>query len=590
MKWILNIIFIVNCWLVCFQVTVSGIPVSQPVLRTTLAASWDENWFGSVAVDDINNDGKKEIVAGRHSVLYVWDNTGKKLWRAPVGENASSTNDHGSSRQYASPVVGDLDGNGKMEIAIAYSNNVAVYDHSGALLPGWPQTFPGSEGEIRSIAGVDLDRNGRVEILAVKTSEGPVTVAWDITGKVRPGWPQVDNCEKCNDFGGYNQNIGAADCDGDSIPEVVSTYDICHIGIMIADGTPYPAHTMFSSAGPWASSVPMFHNMDLAKQGWGADNNDRDEFTDSPPCFGDIDGDGLPEIILYSDHERAGEYVSRGNCLWVLNPDMTRVKGFETPLCSGMPLYTGYENNIVQVAPVPAIANLIDDERPEIVVPSYDGIMRCISPDGKVLWEYAFDTGAGKFIGAGGAVLGDLNDDGIAEVVFTTYSVDQNVSHLIILDNKGSCLHKIALAKRGSMSPPTLSDIDGDHKTEIIISLKDVLGGSVGGVQIWDVASASDKNLPWPTARGNNLRNGQNMHRDSISKTIRMMNRGMAPTKKSSVLTVYNLQGQKIGIPGSVALQGGRQIGSKKRMPAGVYFYTTSGKETVPMIRGLTDR
>ncbi|MBK8479427.1 MAG: VCBS repeat-containing protein [Opitutaceae bacterium] len=486
-----------------------GVPVSAPTLRTTLAASWDENWFGSVAVYDLNNDGAMEIIAGRHSVLYVWDNKGRRLWRAPVGENSSSPNDHGSSRQYAAPVVGDFDDDGNGEIAIAYSNKVAVYDHTGMILPGWPQTFPGSAGEIRSIAGVDLDHDNRVEILAVKTSSGPVTVAWDITGKVIPGWPQLQGYDGGNDFGGYNQNIGAADLDGDSLPEVVSTYDICHIGIMHADGAPFPANPMFSSAGLWASSVPMFHRLDLAKQGWGPDNNDRDEFTDSPPCFGDIDGDGLPEVILYSDHERAGEYINRGNSLWILNPDMTRVQGFETPLNSGMPLYTGYENNIVQVAPAPAVANIAGDMRPEIVVPSYDGNMRCFSPDGSTLWTYTFDNGASAFVGASGAVIGDLNADAIPEIVFTTYSVAQNASHLIILDGNGVQLHKIPLAKRGSMSPPVLADIDGDHRVEIILSLKDVLGGGAGGVQIWDVASASDNLLPWPTGRGNNLRNGQ---------------------------------------------------------------------------------
>jgi hypothetical protein len=31
-----------------------------------------------------------------------------------------------------------------------------------------------------------------------------------------------------------------------------------------------------------ASSVPMFHDIALAKQGWGNDGTDRDEFTDLP--------------------------------------------------------------------------------------------------------------------------------------------------------------------------------------------------------------------------------------------------------------------------------------------------------------------
>lgn len=484
-------------------------PVIAPTLRTTLPASWDENWFASPAVFDLDQDGRNEIIASRHSVIYVWGSDGALKWRAPVGENSSSPSDHGSSRQYASPVVGDLNGDGDGEIAIAYSNKVAVYDHNGFILQGWPQSFPGSTSEIRSIAAVDLDLDNTVEILAVKTSGGPVTVAWNLDGRVISGWPQVQNCDDCNDFGGYNQNIGAVDMDGDKRPEVISTYDICHIGIMYADGSPMPANPMFKQ--PWVSSVPMFHDINLAIQGWGSDGSDRDEFTNSPPAFGDVDGDGLPEVILYSDHELAGEYVNRGNCLWVLNPDMTRVSGFENPICSGMPLYTGYENNIVQVAPAPAIADIAGDDRPEIIVPSYDGKMRCYSPAGNLLWSYTFDTPGGDFIGASGPVAGDLNQDNVAEIIFCTYSTSQDVSHLIVLDAAGIELHKVALSKRGSMSSPTLADVDQDGTVEIIISLKDTLGSGTGGVQIWDVASASDSAMPWPTGRGNLLRNGQSI-------------------------------------------------------------------------------
>jgi hypothetical protein len=134
--------------------------VSTPTLRATLPASWDENWFASAAVFNLHNDDSKEIIAARHSVLYVWNHDGTLNWRAPVGENSTTTNDHGAYRQYASPVVGDLDGDGYGEIVIAWSNKAAVYDHNGMIRSGWPQTFPGSGGEIRSICTANLD--GRV--------------------------------------------------------------------------------------------------------------------------------------------------------------------------------------------------------------------------------------------------------------------------------------------------------------------------------------------------------------------------------------------------------------------------------------------
>ncbi|MBU1537203.1 VCBS repeat-containing protein, partial [Myxococcota bacterium] len=382
-----------------------------------------------------------------------------------------------------------------------------VYDHRGFMLHGWPRSFPGSDGEIRSLAAADLNGDGVMEILAQKTSDGPVTVVWLIDGTVVPGWPQVEDCEECNDYGGYNQNIGAADLDGDGHPEVVSTYDICHIGIFYGNGSPFPANEQFS--GPWASSVPSFHDISLAIQGWGPDMNDRDEFTDSPPTFGDIDGDGLPEVVLYSDHERAGEYVNLGNCLWVFNPDMTRPAGFETPICSGPPLFTSYENNIVQVAPSPALGQLSGDDRPEIVVPSYDGLMRCYSPDGALLWSYTFDPSGNPFIGASGAAIADLNGDGSAEVIFVTYSTAEDISHLVVLSAQGTVLYEIPVAGRGDMSVPTVADVDGDGALEIVLSLKDTLGGGDGGVQIFDVSTAQPNCMPWPTGRGNYLRSGR---------------------------------------------------------------------------------
>jgi len=258
---------------------------------------------------------------------------------------------------------------------------------------------------------------------------------------------------------------------------------------------------------------------------------------------------------------------------------MTRVKGFETPLCSGMPLYTGYENNIVQVAPAPAVADIRDDKRPEIVVPSYDGCMRCFSPDGEILWEYIFDNGKGKFIGASGAVIGDLNEDEIPEIVFTTYSVEQDRSSLIILDNRGRLLHEISIAKRGCMSPPSFADIDGDNKVEIVISLKDVLGGGIGGVQIWDVASASDNLLPWPTGRGNNLRNGQGLQSGNSDNAIRSGNRSVNYSAKNVITDIYNVRGQKISNQKLVSLHNQFGIQSNKGVSPGIYLYKSTKKK-----------
>lgn len=480
--------------------------VAKPSLRRTLPASWDENWFASVAVFDLDNDGENEIIAARHSVLYVWDKDGKLAWRAPAGENASTIKDHAQSRIYCSPAVGDFDNDGKGEIAIVYSNKVAVYDHNGNLEIGWPQSFPGSSDEIRSLTVQDLDNDGNSEVVVVKTSSGPVTCIWHIDGRVKAGWPQVVNNSERNNFGGYNQNAGIADVNDDGVLEVIATYDICHIGIMKPDGSELLANPIFK--GKYASSVPMFHDLELAKQGWGKDGSDRDEFTDSPPAFADIDGDGDLEIVLFSDHERAGEYKNRGNSLWVLNHDMTRVRGFEKPFTTGMPVFTGYQQNIVAVNPSPCISSL-DNRGPHIIVPSTDGFLYCFSSDGEMRWNIQFGNSGTAFTGCSEVVAGDLDNDGVSEIVFCTYSTEQGQSHMFIVNCNGQLLHRVSISGRGSMAAPTLADIDADGILEIIISLKDTLGKGSGGVQIWDVSSAKAGKLDWPTGRGNYKRTGR---------------------------------------------------------------------------------
>lgn len=135
------------------QIQETASNISTPVLHVTFPASWDENWYSSPAVYDIDKDGKNEIIASRHSVLYVWKLDSSLFWRAPVGENASSANNHGASRMYCSPVVGDLNNDGYGEIAISYDNQAAVYDYKGNLMPGWPQIADRSDKQKNDYGG-----------------------------------------------------------------------------------------------------------------------------------------------------------------------------------------------------------------------------------------------------------------------------------------------------------------------------------------------------------------------------------------------------------------------------------------------------
>jgi hypothetical protein len=491
--------------------------VQAPVLRATLPGSWDENWLASPALVDVDGDGGLDIVAARHSVLYVYDQDGEPLWQTAWASSASNTPEHGSVRMWSSAAVGDFDGDGDTEIAVAAAPddngyNVAVYDHTGELLPGWPQAY--GSAEVRSIAVADVDADGQAEILINKQADGPATNVFELDGSTAPGWPQVGECTApagdCIDYGGFNQNIGAGDLDGDGVLDVISTYDAIGFGVWSGDGTNFETNAEFMDS--WVTGVEAYHDIELAKQGWGT--GDRSEFTYSPPVIADVDADGEHEIVLGGDHEHSESTDNQGVSVWVLEADMTRPVGWEWPKDAGPPIAYGgdFGANIVPNYPAPAVSNLDDDPGLEIVLPTYDGLLWAFRSNGEVMWTYAYGS-VNPFVGASEALIADLNGDGAPEIVFATYAggeprMPEATAHLIVLDAGGNELHRVELSFRGSMAAPSIADLDGDGELELVISLKDSLGGDEGGVQIWDLPGSADNCVLWGTGRGNPLRTG----------------------------------------------------------------------------------
>jgi len=467
-----------------------------------------------------------EIIAARSGFVYVWHADGTLLWKAAFGFSADTSPAQINGRIWGPPVVADLDGDGKLEIAVgSHLEKVTVWQWDGKLKSGWPKIVGGEAGsssrEIRSLAAGPLG-NGKMALLAARTrySDVPAAFLFDSQGMLLPGWPQlsaIGGCillpttnANCFEAGTYDQNVGLADLDGDGKTDLVIAYDSAYIGLFHLDGTPFG--TPFP-ARPFFPGVPAFHDPALARQGWGPDGEDRSEFTDSPPVVADLNGDGARELILVGDHERAGITTILGNSLFVFRPDATRFPGFERPFETKRyhsPLITDDPggSNILVVSPIPVVADLDGDGKKEILFPAYDGVLYAVHPDGSLFWQFSFADLGTRF--ATEPVVADLNQDGVPEILFATYETEPGKGALVVLDHLGNLLAKVSLPGRGSMATPTIVDLDGDGELEVIVNLKDAT--PQGGVQIYSLPGSKTNQILWPTGRGNLLRNGDATH------------------------------------------------------------------------------
>ncbi len=151
----------------------AGGPVQAPMFVTNL--SGQTSWFASPVVYDLDHDGLNELVAAYYDV-FVFSNTGALLDRA----------EDGSGRVYAPHVVADLDGDGTTEVVAGRGHQVYAWEWNGSSLEvkaGWPAdtTTGGSSPEVRGMAAADLDGDGTVEVVVtttqtVSTSQGGAQV------------------------------------------------------------------------------------------------------------------------------------------------------------------------------------------------------------------------------------------------------------------------------------------------------------------------------------------------------------------------------------------------------------------------------
>ncbi|MEI2741257.1 MAG: FG-GAP-like repeat-containing protein [Candidatus Competibacter sp.] len=502
--------------------TAANAALEAPTLKWSSCwpGSWCETgWYASPAVADIDGDGQKEVLWGAYTLMAVNGATGAIKW------HASSP---GGSRLWPSIVVADLNQDGAVEIVTADgSGYLSVYTGNGTNFPGWPVRPTGASNEIRSLAVADLDNDGDLEIVICSTRSDNQWFVYEHTGALRAGWPKMSDSD-ANGYaaGCYNENIGVADIDGDGRSEIIGPNDTHYIAAFKNDGSPARANALYGLVGgqnkPWARvGVHIDHAVDLrGYANCGVEH--RPNFANSAPSIADVNGDGVPEIIVVGNVYNCGTnpYTNLYEAPFIFKADRTRWSGngfdwtvIPSPDASAAPLTEDYnviENNV----PNPIATDLDGDGFKEILYPSYDGRLHAYWLDKieKYNWPFEVYTG-GAFRFASEPLAADLDRDGKAEVIFTTWTQQgsNSVGELKIVNWQGTQLFSVALPATGddwggALPAPTLANIDGDSDLELLI------GTTHTGLVAYDLPGTSNARVTWGTGRGSYRRTGHVTH------------------------------------------------------------------------------
>ena len=191
--------------------------------------------WGTPVLADLEGDGNPEVLFAAYDIgqsvrLYCLEVDGSPSEGFPIRIPGVLS--------YSAPVCADADDDGDLEVFLCCSGGegtVWAFDHTGAVLPGWPAS-PSVQME-GSPSVADLDGDGVCEVLAASGSAAGGLFCWDLGGRA------IDELSQWGTGPARTDSPVVADLDSDGKPELL---------LLTADGTIHAWHT-FGKGGraPW---------------------------------------------------------------------------------------------------------------------------------------------------------------------------------------------------------------------------------------------------------------------------------------------------------------------------------------------------
>lgn len=390
---------------------------------------------------DIDGDGDNELVVAYGTTVRVFQHTGEQLSGWPQSINQNNV---GAIVQFG-PVVGDLTGDRRVEIAVVTNDNkLFIWKDDGTLLPGWPKSSLAYLFNSFSIA--DINGDGVNEIIAIN-GVGQINV-FNKDGVALSGWPKLLNLP------GIKRKISVADINKDGKKEIVvvnsgapkQVYLLNFDGQVVAGWPktidtqeniayiPYPVLGDFDGNGDLEiiigttdGKVYAFNRDGSIVTGWPQSVVNGYEINSL--VLGDVDGDGRIEVVANTrPNSQTKQSVNSSSQLYVWHGDGS--------LLSGWP-----QDSRRFVFYDPALIDVNNDGRMDIIVlgapdgSGYNGNLfyniTAFQSDGSEIKEFSKLTYAAGHVNNTPSI-GDFDNDGLMEIssvdaAFVLYLWDTNI-------------------------------------------------------------------------------------------------------------------------------------------------------------------
>lgn len=443
----------------------------------------------------------KNGMAPRSLLLLVIMTTAAAL-TSPAGALEPEWIFNTGAAMLSSPKFADVDGNGELDLILTtygvppspYSSGwVHVLDKSGDQLPGWP--FFTDYGPMPATACVgDVDGLPGVEILAGDWSRLHLLAP---DGTELPGWPRpigvnytpaladVDGDGDMEMFVPSGSRLHALQVDGTELPgwpvSAPETIGAPAVGDLDGDGeVEIIAGTLRGPVGPDPFEVYVWELDGSVKPGFPKSTSG---VCKAPPAVGDIDGDGVYEIVMPSYDTSNNDFLYVWDACGNLEPGWPRNAGRIRLSC-------------------PALVDIDGDDEMEILIGGgrvsspLASMLFAFEPSGDAVPGFPVVIPEGAQINSG-PVVADLDGDGsLLEIVVKV----QNYIYAYHTDGTLVDGFPFALSDQGysgTTSPtPAIADVDQDGDMEL------ALCSCFSLVAFIDLEDPADPSLAlWPTMK-----------------------------------------------------------------------------------------